>query len=99
MLHRYGLVHRDLKPGNVFVALSPEGVPSARIGDFGLTCQLPEAKAALPPDAPQPITSARCTDAENECTAELNTLDPLCDVRSFTTEPNVARKSRSSIDS
>lgn len=34
--HRQGILHRDLKPGNVILAESAAGAPQARIVDFGL---------------------------------------------------------------
>jgi TPR repeat protein/tRNA A-37 threonylcarbamoyl transferase component Bud32 len=34
--HRAGMVHRDIKPGNIMVVRTPDGSPSARIIDFGL---------------------------------------------------------------
>ena len=33
--HRAGVVHRDVKPGNVLLTAQPEGV-MAKLGDFGL---------------------------------------------------------------
>lgn len=33
--HEAGVVHRDLKPGNVFVRARPDGSPEVRILDFG----------------------------------------------------------------
>src|SRR5690606_21209922 len=34
--HRIGVVHRDLKPQNVFVALDGDGRRSVRLLDFGI---------------------------------------------------------------
>src|SRR5205807_4671796 len=34
--HERGLVHRDIKPGNLFVTRSPSGAPLVKILDFGL---------------------------------------------------------------
>ena len=36
-MHRQSVIHRDIKPGNVFISL-PEKVCHAKIGDFGLAC-------------------------------------------------------------
>src|SRR5699024_4516533 len=34
--HSKGLVHRDLKPGNIFLTRGAEGEETARVLDFGL---------------------------------------------------------------
>lgn len=36
-LHEEGLLHRDLKPGNILITKSKKGVPTAKISDFGIS--------------------------------------------------------------
>jgi len=36
-IHRNSFIHRDVKPGNIFVVNSEEGKVQIKIGDFGLT--------------------------------------------------------------
>ena len=58
--HRSGLVHRDLKPGNVMIAKS-----GAKLMDFGLACLTPPSRSAhdqalartLSPSEAQPVTA------------------------------------------
>jgi CheY-like chemotaxis protein len=43
-VHRHGIAHRDLKPANVFLVAAGDGVPHAKILDFGVsTAILPGA--------------------------------------------------------
>ncbi len=43
-LHKHRLVHRDLKPGNIFIASSDRYV----IGDFGSVRHIPESETSIP---------------------------------------------------
>lgn len=45
-LHRQGLLHRDLKPGNLLVKNTPRG-PALRIADLGLTASIGEESTAI----------------------------------------------------
>ena len=44
--HDFGLVHRDVKPSNVFVQTSDSGAPSIKFVDFGLARRIHEAAGA-----------------------------------------------------
>jgi serine/threonine-protein kinase len=35
--HEMGVVHRDLKPGNLFVTTAPDGAPCIKVLDFGIS--------------------------------------------------------------
>jgi serine/threonine protein kinase len=48
--HATGVVHRDLKPGNVFIALSPDNELTVKLLDFGIA-------KTLFPSGPTPRTS------------------------------------------
>lgn len=39
-VHAAGVVHRDLKPGNLLLAPTPDGSPDVRIADFGVAAVL-----------------------------------------------------------
>ena len=43
-IHHQGLIHRDLKPGNVFI----DSDDRVNIGDFGLATEAVSAAAAAP---------------------------------------------------
>jgi len=44
-VHEEGVVHRDLKPGNILVTTKPSGVQVAKIADFGLAKVVEERRS------------------------------------------------------
>ncbi|MBI5544115.1 MAG: serine/threonine protein kinase [Deltaproteobacteria bacterium] len=48
-VHDKGLLHRDLKPGNIFIARGPCGEPMPKVLDFGI-CTLTSLDFTLTPD-------------------------------------------------
>jgi serine/threonine-protein kinase len=50
--HRVGVVHRDLKPGNVFLEALPEGGHRLKVIDFGLARQAEKAGKSIRPTNP-----------------------------------------------
>ncbi|WP_052519688.1 serine/threonine-protein kinase [Archangium violaceum] len=50
--HAVGVIHRDLKPGNIFVVLESNGTEYVKVLDFGL------AKQGATPNGPTPQTRA-----------------------------------------
>src|SRR5262249_11835227 len=47
--HSIGIVHRDIKPGNMFVITGPDGAPLVKLVDFGIA------------KIPQPIETSELT--------------------------------------
>lgn len=45
-VHQKGIVHRDMKPGNVFFAIEPDGLLIPKVLDFGIA-KVPAAGSAL----------------------------------------------------
>jgi serine/threonine-protein kinase len=45
--HSLGLVHRDLKPGNLFLAAKPSGVATVKVLDFGISKDLDEESGSM----------------------------------------------------
>jgi len=55
--HALGVVHRDVKPDNLFVCPNPDGSRSIKVLDFGVARVLPGA----PDAAPQPLVDTTAT--------------------------------------
>ncbi len=50
--HQVGVIHRDLKPGNVFVEDKPDGKRAIKVIDFGLARQADRAGGSVRPTNP-----------------------------------------------
>lgn len=49
--HEEGLIHRDLKPGNIFI-VSDDGIPRAVVADFGLAFRTTSVVEIADPGTP-----------------------------------------------
>jgi serine/threonine protein kinase len=56
-VHVAEMVHRDLKPGNLFIARLPDGSPMVKIVDFGISKQIGSAHAGAATTSPQVLGS------------------------------------------
>lgn len=50
--HAVGVIHRDLKPGNIFVESKPDGEQGIKVIDFGLAKQADKAGGSVKPTNP-----------------------------------------------
>ena len=56
-VHVAEMVHRDLKPGNLFIARLPDGAPVVKIVDFGISKQIGAARDPAATTSPQVLGS------------------------------------------
>jgi eukaryotic-like serine/threonine-protein kinase len=56
-VHAAEMVHRDLKPGNIFIARLPDGAPSVKIVDFGISKNIGAAHEHAATTSPQVLGS------------------------------------------
>lgn len=56
-VHVAEMVHRDLKPGNLFIARLPDGSPTVKIVDFGISKQIGSARDLAATTSPQVLGS------------------------------------------
>jgi serine/threonine-protein kinase len=73
--HREGLVHRDVKPGNVIVEAGEEGVPRACVVDFGLALEQERSQSVTQQAAGTPAYMA-----PEQARGEMNRIDRRTDV-------------------
>lgn len=56
-VHVAEMVHRDLKPGNLFIARFPDGAPTVKIVDFGISKPIGTAREQAAATSPQVLGS------------------------------------------
>jgi serine/threonine-protein kinase len=56
-VHVAEMVHRDLKPGNIFITRLPDGSPSVKILDFGISKDMGAARERAATTSPQVLGS------------------------------------------
>jgi serine/threonine protein kinase len=56
-VHVHDMVHRDLKPGNIFIARHLDGSPTVKIVDFGISKHIGEARERGATTSPQVLGS------------------------------------------
>jgi tetratricopeptide (TPR) repeat protein/tRNA A-37 threonylcarbamoyl transferase component Bud32 len=80
--HRVGLIHRDVKPGNIFLAEAPRGEVQVRVLDFGIAKLMAEEDTlnSLTQDGRAPLSPAY---ASPEQLRGLQRLTPASDVFSL----------------
>lgn len=54
--HKKGVIHRDLKPGNIMIVRDEENLPAVKILDFGLARLLPTDERSMKQQLTQPGT-------------------------------------------
>jgi serine/threonine-protein kinase len=85
--HAMGVVHRDLKPGNLFVTKGPDGVPIVKVIDFGISKIATTMTGASAPAArsePRAVTTTVPIGSPSymspEQLSEVGVADPRSDI-------------------
>ncbi|MBI4532494.1 MAG: protein kinase [Candidatus Melainabacteria bacterium] len=80
--HQMGVLHRDLKPGNIILARTPKGSTVAKVVDFGLATFLPESGVAFQkltnvnevPGSPLYMSPEQCRGRELDLRSDIYSL-------------------------
>jgi serine/threonine-protein kinase len=84
--HAMGVVHRDLKPGNLFVTKGPDGAPTIKVIDFGISKIATTTTASSPASHSQPRAETTTVPIGSpsymspEQFSEVGVADPRSDV-------------------